>query len=333
MVVVHSEKAELDSLSGDGMKRILVTGGAGFIGSHMVESLLEHGYQVSVLDDFSTGKMENLPIDNKHLDVIEGSITDPHKVSEAIFGCDSVIHLAAIASVQASVDDPVATHNVNFDGTLILLEAAKKYGIKRFIFASSAAVYGDETLGAVSESARIAPMTPYAFDKLACEYYLSHYGRSTNIQFTAFRFFNVYGPRQNPDSPYSGVISIFTSASLAGLPLKIFGDGKQSRDFVFVKDLCRILMGALHNLSMNGKTLNIGTGRSVTLLDIVQAIETILGKPIPVQHFAPRLGDIRHSLADVGLLTSIAKELKPNSPLIEGLRETMKASTLQAGVP
>jgi UDP-glucose 4-epimerase len=291
------------------MAKILVTGGAGFIGSHVVDELLARGFDVVVLDDLSTGKLENLPLENEHLRIIEGSILDKVKVSDALRDCSAVIHLAAIASVQASVDAPQKTHQVNFDGSLLLIQAAKEIGGCRFIFASSAAVYGDASSGSLTESTPVDPLTPYAIDKLASEYYLNYYHRSFGIESTVFRFFNVFGPRQNPSSPYSGVISIFRANCALGKPLTIFGDGKQTRDFVFVKDLAKILADSIFNQKTCGQTINIGTGKSVSLLDIASTIGIALNMKIELLFRPSRSGDIKHSEADISLLQSLFDEI------------------------
>lgn len=305
------------------MTKILVTGGAGFIGSHVVDELLSRNHRVVVLDDLSTGKLENLPQENPHLEIIEGSILDVNRVSAAMQGCDVVIHLAAIASVQASVDNPQATHNVNFDGTLLLLEEAKRLGMKRFLFASSAAVYGDATKGAISEEAPLSPMTPYAIDKLASEYYLRHFYRTFGIAFTAFRFFNVYGPRQNPSSPYSGVISIFAAKAHAGNVLEIFGDGRQTRDFIYAKDVANVLVNSIEKEAMYGQTINVGSGASVSLLDIIEKISIILNKKLEVKHLDARSGDIKHSLANVAKLHLFYNAEYSTTSLLDGLSATI----------
>lgn len=305
------------------MTKVLVTGGAGFIGSHIVEELLERGFSVVVLDDLFTGKLENLPAESKLLRIVVGSILDYDKVNDAIKGCEAVIHLAAIASVQASVENPILTHQVNFGGTLQLLECAEKAGVKRFLFASSAAVYGDATEGAVSESAHLAPLTPYAIDKLAGEYYLRHYHRTFGLEYTAFRFFNVYGPRQDPTSPYSGVISIYASNCIAGKTLKVFGDGLQTRDFVYVKDVASILVSSIASQSMFGKVINIGTGEGTSLQDIIEKLSIILNKSIEVRFADARPGDIRHSLADITLLQSLGCE-SPSTSISDGLLQLLE---------
>lgn len=282
----------------------LVTGGAGFIGSHLVERLLAAGHSVRVLDNLSTGKRENLP---RHpaLDVQVGDVGDLGAVQTAVRGVTAVYHLAAVASVQASIDDPVGTHGANLIGTLHLLEAGRRAGITRFIYASSAAVYGDTTQLPIAETATLRPLSPYAADKLAGEHYLQFYAAKHGVRPTAFRFFNIYGPRQDPSSPYSGVISIFVSRARAGLPVTIFGDGLQTRDFVYVGDLVEVLYGALDNANLVGQTINVGRGIESTLLELLAKLETVLGKPIERKHDAPRIGDIAKSRADVRRLDAL----------------------------
>ena len=212
---------------------ILITGGAGFIGSHLADALLAKGYAVRVLDNLSTGKPENLPMDHSRIELIEGDVADAALVQRCMQGCRAVVHLAAVASVQASVDDPVSTHQSNFIGTLNVCEAMRTHGVKRVLFASSAAVYGNNGEGlAIDEDTPKAPLTPYAVDKLASEQYLDFYRRQHALEPVVFRFFNIFGPRQDPSSPYSGVISIFTERAQQALPITVFGDREQTRDFV-----------------------------------------------------------------------------------------------------
>lgn len=200
--------------------RILVTGGAGFIGSHLVDALLGKGYKVRVLDNMSTGKVGNLPVSNANLKLIVGDVADSAAVKEAMRDCSAVVHLAAVASVQASVDDPVATHQSNFVGTLNVCEQMLNAGIKRMVFASSAAIYGNNGEGsAIDEDTPKSPLTPYASDKLSSEYYLDFYRREHGLEPVILRFFNIFGPRQDPSSPYSGVISIFTERAMSQKPV------------------------------------------------------------------------------------------------------------------
>src|SRR3990170_3898667 len=229
---------------GGARMNLLITGGAGFIGSHLVEHMLAAGNTVRVLDNLSTGKRENLPAHSR-LEFVLGDIRDRGLVLECVRDVQAIIHLAAVGSVQASVDDPTGTHATNFDGTLHLLEAARQEHVRRFLYASSASVYGDNTRLPLVEEEGLNPLSPYAADKLAGEYYLRFYHAKFGIETTAFRFFNIFGPRQDPSSPYSGVISIFIERVSRGEPVTIFGDGRQTRDFVYVGDLVKLLVQAV----------------------------------------------------------------------------------------
>lgn len=278
---------------------ILVTGGAGFIGSNLVDALLARGNSVRVLDNLSMGKLANLPVDNPRLTFIEGDVADAGLVSRAVAGCAAVVHLAAVASVQASVDDPVSTHQSNFIGTLNLCEAMREHAVRRVVFASSAAVYGNNGEGqAIDENTAKSPLTPYAADKLASEHYLQFYGRQHGLEPAIFRFFNIFGPRQDPSSPYSGVISIFTQRAQQGLPISVFGDGEQTRDFFFVADLVELLLQALDAQQVAPGAVNVGWNEAVSLKQLLAQIGELLGGLPAVTHLDGRPGDIRHSRAD-----------------------------------
>ncbi|MDD1017609.1 MULTISPECIES: NAD-dependent epimerase/dehydratase family protein [Pseudomonas] len=280
-------------------ERILVTGGAGFIGSHLVDALLAKGYGVRVLDDLSTGKVSNLPVDNPQLQLVVGDVADAAALAEAMHGCGAVVHLAAVASVQASVEDPVRTHQSNFIGTLRVCEAMVAAGIRRVVFASSAAVYGNNGEGTpINEDTPKSPLTPYAADKLASEYYLDFYRRQHGLEPVILRFFNIFGPRQDPSSPYSGVISIFSERAKRARPITVFGDGGQTRDFVYVEDLVKILVQGLEHPAPAADATNVGLSGVTTLNDLIAALEQISGQPLDVSHGAARSGDIRHSKAD-----------------------------------
>lgn len=280
-------------------ERILVTGGAGFIGSHLVDALLAKGYGVRVLDDLSTGKVSNLPMDNPQLQLVVGDVADAAALAEAMHGCGAVVHLAAVASVQASVEDPVRTHQSNFIGTLRVCEAMVAAGIRRVVFASSAAVYGNNGEGTpINEDTPKSPLTPYAADKLASEYYLDFYRRQHGLEPVILRFFNIFGPRQDPSSPYSGVISIFSERAKRAHPITVFGDGGQTRDFVYVEDLVKILVQGLEHPAPAADATNVGLSGVTTLNDLIAALEQISGQPLDVSHGAARSGDIRHSKAD-----------------------------------
>lgn len=256
---------------------ILVTGGAGFIGSNLVDALLARGYAVRVLDNLSTGKRENLPQDER-VELIVGDVANVECVRRSVQGCRAVVHLAAVASVQASVDDPLGTHQSNLIGTLNLCEAMREAGVKRVLFASSAAVYGNNGEGqAIDEGTAKAPLTPYAADKLASEHYLDFYRRQHGLEPVVFRFFNVYGPRQDPSSPYSGVISIFTERAQKGLPIAVFGDGEQTRDFIYVGDLVEVLVQALEAPDAPEGAVNVGLNKATSLNELLDAIGDVLG--------------------------------------------------------
>lgn len=278
--------------------QILVTGGGGFIGSYLVDVLIKRECTVTVLDNFSTGKRSNLPQNHPLLNIIEGDICHAETAFHAAEGCDAIVHLAAIASVQASVDDPIGTHQVNLVGTLNLLEAAKLLSIKRFIFFSSAAVYGNTEVMPVSEKTSLSPLTPYAADKLASEYYIDFYRRQYGLSPVNFRFFNIFGPRQDPSSPYSGVISIFMQRAINGQPLVVFGDGEQSRDFVYVADLVQLLANAVEKQNPQHCSMNVSNGQQTNLNQLLAYIYGFCENPLVVIYSDPRSGDIIHSLAD-----------------------------------
>lgn len=302
---------------------ILVTGGAGFIGSHLCDALLASGHRVRVLDNLSTGKPANLPLQDPRVELIEGDVADAALVRRAVAGCSAVAHLAAVASVQASVDDPVSTHQSNFVGTLNICEAMREAGVRRVVFASSAAVYGNNGEGvAVSEDTAKAPLTPYATDKLASEYYLDFYRRQHGLEPAIFRFFNIFGPRQDPSSPYSGVISIFTERALAGRPITVFGDGEQTRDFFYVADLVPLLMQALLRADVAPGAVNVGHNQAVSLNQLLQAVRQVLGCLPEVTHAEARPGDIRHSRADNSLLRQ-RYQLTTATALHEGLAQLL----------
>lgn len=304
---------------------ILVTGGAGFIGSHLVDALLAQGHSVRVLDNLSMGKRTNLPLDNPRLKFIQGDLADAAVVAHAVAGCAAVAHLAAVASVQASVDEPAATHQSNFVGTLNVCEAMRLHGIKRVLFASSAAVYGNNGEGqAIAEETAKAPLTPYAADKLASEHYLDFYRRQHGLEPAVFRFFNIFGPRQDPSSPYSGVISIFTQRAQSGQPISVFGDGEQTRDFFFVADLVILLMQALNASQVVDGAVNVGWNQAVSINQLLAAVGQLCDGLPEVSYLAGRAGDIRHSRASIERLTA-AYQLPTPTPLVEGLRRLLQA--------
>lgn len=308
------------------MSEILVTGGAGFIGSHLVDALLACGHRVRVLDNLSMGKLGNLPLDNPGLRFIEGDVADAALVMHAVAGCQAVVHLAAVASVQASVDDPVSTHQSNFVGTLNVCEAMREQGVKRVVFASSAAVYGNNGEGqAISEDTPTSPLTPYASDKLASEHYLDFYRRQHGLEPAVFRFFNIFGPRQDPSSPYSGVISIFTQRVQQGLPISVFGDGEQTRDFFYVADLIQVLMQALEVPQVTVGAVNVGWSQATSLNQLLAEIGGLFDGLPAVSYQAPRAGDIRHSRANNERLQACYR-LPQATSIREGLQRLLGMS-------
>ncbi len=299
---------------------VLVTGGAGFIGSHVVEALLARGHRVVVLDDLSTGRTENLPTDPR-VRLVVGDVAEPERLAEALDGCRRVVHLAAIASVQHSIDDPIGSHRVNYEATLRLLEAARRAGVARIVYASSAAVYGNAQQPPVDELGALDPQTPYAIDKLAGEHALVFYRRVHGLEGVAVRFFNVYGPRQRDDSPYSGVISLFQRRIRRGEPATVFGDGEQTRDFVFVADVAHAVVELLlRPEAPQAAVMNVGSGRATSVLALMDAVESALGARLDRRFAAPRAGEVRHSRASVERLRAALGWI-PATSLEAGLRQ------------
>ncbi|MGG5290346.1 NAD-dependent epimerase/dehydratase family protein [Pseudomonas shirazensis] len=302
---------------------ILITGGAGFIGSHLSDALLGKGYAVRILDDLSTGKRANLQLQHPGLELIEGDVADAALVARAAAGCRAVVHLAAVASVQASVDDPVKTHQSNFIGTLNVCEAMRLNGVRRVLFASSAAVYGNNGEGqSIAEDTPKAPLTPYAVDKLASEQYLDFYRRQHGLEPVIFRFFNIFGPRQDPSSPYSGVISIFSERATQGLPIKVFGDGEQTRDFLYVGDLVQVMVQALEQPQVEEGAVNIGLNQATSLNQLLAALRNVIGSLPEISYGEARSGDIRHSRADNARLLARFDFPQP-TPMVEGLAKLL----------
>ncbi len=283
---------------------ILVTGGAGFIGSHTTDLLLERGHRVVVLDDFSTGKIQNLPASHERLRVLEGDVSEGlhvvlAPVEDEWGAIDRVIHLAAQTSVTRSIERPLFDYRVNGLGTVHVLEYARQKRCKKVVFASSAAVYGDVTRMPVREDVECTPLSPYGVNKLSSEHALRYYAAVHGIATTPLRFFNVYGARQDPASPYSGVISIFLDRVSRGEHLKIFGDGEQTRDFVHVSDVARAVLQATFSGPGDGRAFNIGTGRPTSVLELARTVIDVVGRRVEVEHAQPRPGEILHSLAAV----------------------------------
>jgi UDP-glucose 4-epimerase len=276
---------------------VLVTGGAGFIGSHAVEALLAAGQNVRVLDNFSTGRRENLAGFSGTLQVVEGDVREPETVAAAVRGCDRVLHLAAIASVTRSFDDPAATEAVNVGGTANVLAAARDAGVRKVVFASSCAVYGATSELPIAESASTHPESPYARSKLRAEALCLDACAADGLDVGVLRFFNVYGPRQDPSSDYSGVIAIFMDRLEQGLPCTIYGDGQQTRDFVFVADVIAGCRAALGGRVLHAVPINIGTGVETSLRDLLTALAEASGREPAVHYATARDGDVTRSCA------------------------------------
>lgn len=302
----------------------LVTGGAGFIGSHLVDALVDAGHRVRVLDDFSTGKRENLRGMLDRIDLIEGTITSPTIVQSAVKGTRCIFHLAAVPSVQRSVEDPSLSHETCATGTLHVLDAARREGIQRVVYAASSSAYGDIPGTVRKETDALTPLSPYAAAKLAGEHYCRCFGAVYGLETVRLRFFNIFGPRQDAQSPYSGVIALFIAAMAAGEVPTIYGDGLQSRDFTYVSNAVQALMRAAEASAVVGKVYNIGNGESSTVLQLVHCLNQLLRSQIKPVHAPPRAGDVRNSQADI---SAARRDLgyEPRISFIEGLRRTLEA--------
>ncbi|MBN4063762.1 SDR family oxidoreductase [Cardiobacterium sp. AH-315-I02] len=299
-------------------KKVLVTGGAGFIGSHIVDRLLKDGHEVIVLDDFSTGHRSNLP-ENTALTIVEGDISNVDTVKQCMEGIDWVFHKAAVASVPKTVNDPVGSSAVNYQGTLHLLEAARNNNVKRFVFASSAALYGDEPTLPKVETMCPVTLSPYAVDKLASEFACGMYTKLYGLETVCLRYFNVYGPKQDPSSPYSGVISIFTDKLKNKETPSIFGDGEQTRDFVYVGDVVEANMKAVTAQQGAGQYYNIATGKKITLNQLLASLCEIYNIDFNVHYGDVRDGDIKESYAVIEKANSILN-WQPSVELDQGLK-------------
>ena len=313
------------------MATYLVTGGAGFVGSHIVHELVARGEAVRVLDDLSTGRLENLAPVRSRIEWIEADIRNPAEIGKHLRGVDYVIHEAALPSVARSIADPVSANAVNIGGTLNVLWAARDAGVKRVVFAASAAAYGDSPTLPRVESQDPRPLSPYALTKLAGEYYCQIFTRIYGLEAVALRYFNIFGPRQNPDSAYTGVLCRFIAAYLRGTTPTILGDGEQSRDFVYVGNIVDATLRACTASGTAGRVINVGVGESFTLNQTVAILNRIFACQVMPRYDAPRPGDIRHSQADI----SLARHLLGYEPKVrfeDGLRQTVDwyRSVLQA---
>jgi len=301
--------------------RYLVTGGAGFIGSNTVDELVRRGHGVVVLDDLSSGKEDNLAEVRSKITFMKGSITDIEAVQKAMVQADYVIHLAARTSVPRSVKDPVDTNRINVDGTLNVLVAARDNKVKRIVFAASSSAYGDTPTLPKSEDMQPVPISPYGVSKYVGELYAQTFGRCYGLENVCLRYFNIFGPRQDPDSPYSGVLSRFSAAFLDSTPPVVFGDGEQTRDFTYVDNAVLANILACEAPSASGRSFNVGTGHAVSLNQVLQMLQKASGKTLETKYEPSREGDIRDSLADIRL----AKEFLGYEPAVlfeEGLERT-----------
>ncbi|SDF05201.1 NAD-dependent epimerase/dehydratase family protein [Thalassobaculum litoreum] len=301
--------------------RILVTGGCGFIGSHVVDALLARGDVPVVLDDLSTGRRANLP---DRVELFEGSIEDRDAVARAINGCGAVVHLAAIASVQKCNETWAASHAVNVGGTVTVLEAARDAGRISVVYASSAAIYGDNTNTPLSEREVPAPLTAYGVDKYGSELHAGVAGRIHGVPSFGLRFFNVFGPRQDPSSPYSGVISIFASRLARGEGVSIHGDGGQIRDFVYVGDVVAHILAALQAADIAAPVANVCTGQPTSVLGLAETLKSMTGSPGEIAFGPARAGDIRVSIGNPDLAI-LRMRTRAEVSLEEGLRRLLRA--------
>jgi len=301
----------------------LVTGGAGFIGSHLVDALLARGDRVRVLDDFSTGSWDNLETVRERVAVIEGDITDPATVRSAMRDVEVVFHEAALASVPRSVANPMATHRVCVDGTLQVLLAARDAKVRRVVYAASSSAYGNSVRLPKSEGDPTAPLSPYAVAKLAAEHYCAAFSEVYGLETVRLRYFNVFGPRQTPDSPYAAVIPLFIRALTTGTNPVLHGDGEQSRDFTFVDDVVRANLLAASAPGVSGRVYNVARGRRTSLLELIALLNGLLGTSIAPTHTAPRVGDVKHSLADVERAKADLG-YRPTTDMKEGLRRCLE---------
>jgi Nucleoside-diphosphate-sugar epimerases len=305
------------------MAHVLVTGGAGFIGSHLVEALLRRGERVRVFDNFSTGRRENVQHLHSDIELIEGDLRDFDAVRRAVAGVEVVFHQAALASVQRSVDDPMTTNAVNVTGTLHVLMAARDAGVRRVVFASSSSVYGDTPTLPKVETQAPQPLSPYAVSKLAGEQYCMAFSVVYGLPSIALRYFNVFGPRQDPHSEYAAVIPRFIDRMVRGLPPIIYGDGLQSRDFTYIENVVDANLAAADAPASCSTVFNVGAGERTSLLDLAAQINHVLGCRLTPEHHPPRAGDVRHSLASI---EAIGQTLgyAPRITLAEGLARTIE---------
>jgi UDP-glucose 4-epimerase len=304
------------------MRTFLVTGGAGFIGSHVAETLVERGERVRVLDNLSTGHLSNMEGFRERIEFLQADLLDADAVAQAVEGIDCIFHQAALASVPRSVNAPLDTNASCVTGTVTLLDAARRAGVRRLVYAGSSSAYGDQPTSPKRETDLPAPISPYGAAKLAAEYYCRAFTATYGFETVCIRYFNVFGPRQDPDSPYSAVIPLFITAMLSGRQPVIYGDGRQSRDFTYVANVVRANLLAAEARNVAGRTFNAAGGRSISLLELIHQLNRLLGTEVKPVHTDPRPGDIHESLADC----SQAREMLGYEPIVdfeEGLRRSI----------
>jgi nucleoside-diphosphate-sugar epimerase len=305
------------------MTSYLVTGGAGFIGSNLVDELLRRGHRVRALDNLSTGRRENLAAARSQIDFLDADICHLETIRPCFAGVDYVLHLAALPSVPRSVADPLSANKVNIEGTLNVLLAARDAGVKRVVFAASSAAYGDNPTLPRVESHEPRPMSPYALTKLAGEYYCQIFTRLYGLEAVALRYFNIFGPRQNPHSQYTGVLSKFIAAYIQGTTPVIFGDGEQSRDFTYIDNVVDATLRACTAPEAPGRVINVGVGGRFTLNQTITLLNQIFGKQVKARYDPPRSGDVLHSQADISLARQVLG-YEPKVPYEQGLRKTVE---------
>ena len=307
---------------GRGARTALVTGGAGFIGSHLADRLVDDGWRVRVLDDFSSGRAANLAGSEATLELLRGDLRDAALLRRAVAGVEVVFHQAAVPSVPRSIAEPERTHDVNVNGTLRLLEVARHAGVRRVVFAASSSAYGDTPELPKVETMPANPLSPYALQKYAGEQYCRLYTNLYGLETVSLRYFNVFGPRQNPESEYAAVIPKFVTACLLGRPPRVHGDGEQTRDFTYVRDVVRANLLAADSDQAVGTVVNVAGGRRMSLNQLLRHIVELTGAEVEAEYAPPRPGDVRDSLADLGR----ARELlgyRPSVDVREGLLETV----------
>jgi len=305
------------------MNKYLVTGGAGFIGSHIAEELIKRGHDVRIIDNFLTGKRENIASFLDNIEFIEGDIRDVDTCRQSLEGVDFVLHQAALPSVPRSIEDPILTSEINIEGTLNLLVASRDAGIKKFVFASSTAVYGDDPRLPKEEGMEGTPLSPYAVSKITGEKYCQVFSQIYDLPTICLRYFNVFGPRQDPFSQYAAVVPNFITKMLKGESPTIFGDGEQSRDFTYVSNVVGANLLAAEAQNVSGEIFNIACGERITVNSLAIKINELLGKDISPVHDEPRPGDIGHSLADISKARKMLK-YEPLVSLDEGVEKTIR---------